>query len=279
MPRRLPKRLGTTKWIFFDSQDFAGSFDSMPESDASQPESRKILVPIRYAPGGSQRIFDDFFEIGTGPMPPPPPTKDASLLELAKFYLVACCPKAGAYSLPDGLINLVTDAAELITSTADKDIFLGRQKPPVALAIKEAITPELDRPQRAIAALYLATQFEFYFRILSGMLNFDGSWKSLGDRAKAESFLPDDDRVRRRGTSSVEVAYKLAILNNADPRSALLEGLDKAIRSRFQSSLYDNFGGRIAYVRNRGAHGEWDDVSAEGVFYATLTAILYFAST
>src|ERR1700692_4790863 len=176
----------------------------MSESDPSQPETRKISVPVRYAPGNSQRIFDDFFELGTGPMPPPPPPKDGSVLELAKFYLVACCSKAGAFSLPDGLINLVTDAADLMTSTPDKDIFLGRQKPPVALAMKEAVTPELDRPQRAIAALFLATQFEFYFRILSGMLNFDGSWKTIGDRAKAESFLPDDDRVRRRGTSSVE---------------------------------------------------------------------------
>jgi len=212
-------------------------------------------------------------------MPPPPPPKDGSLLEMAKFYLVACCSKAGAFSLPDGLINLVSDAADLMTSTPDKDIFLGRQKPPVALAMKEAVTPELDRPQRAIAALFLATQFEFYFRILSGMLNFDGSCKTTADRAKAEFFLPDDDRVRRRGTSSVEVAYNLTVLNNADPRAALLEGLDRALRSRLQSTLYDDFGGRIAYVRNRGVHGEWGDVSAEGVFYATLTAILYFAST
>jgi hypothetical protein len=251
----------------------------MPESNASQSEPGKILVPVRYAPGDSQRIFDDFFELGTGPMPPPPSPKDGSLLELAKFYLVACCRKAGAYSLPDGLISLVSDAADLMTSNPDKDIFLGRQKAPVALAMKEAVMPELDRPQRAIAALYLATQFEFYFRILSGLLNFDGSWKTPADRASAESFLPGDDGVRRHGTSSVEVAYKLSVLNNADPRAALLNGLDIAIRSRFQSTLYDNFGGRIAYVCNRGAHGEWGDVSAEGVFHATLTAILYFAST
>jgi hypothetical protein len=97
----------------------------MPESDASQPERRKILVPVRYAPGNSQCIFEDFFELGTGAMPPPPPPKDGSLLELAKFYLLACCPKAGAYSLPDGLINLVSDAADLMISNPDKDIFLG----------------------------------------------------------------------------------------------------------------------------------------------------------
>src|SRR6266436_4572352 len=143
----------------------------MSETDRS-PESRKILVPVRYALGNSYRMFDDFFELGTGPMPPPPTPKDGSLLELAKFYLIACCPKAGAYSLPDGLINLVSDAADLMISTPDKDIFLGRQKPPVALAMKEAITPELDRPQRAIAALFLATQFEFYFRILSRNVKF-----------------------------------------------------------------------------------------------------------
>jgi hypothetical protein len=55
--------------------------------------------------------------------------------------------------------------------------------------------------------------------------------------------------------------------------------LDKAIRSRFQSQLYDNLGDRIKYVRDRGTYGQWGDVSGEGVFYATLTAILYQAST
>src|ERR1700734_4093385 len=100
----------------------------MSESDANLPETRSILVPVRYAPGNSHRIFDDFFELGTGPMPPPPPLKDGSLLELAKFYLVACCSKAGAFSLPDGLVNLVSDAADLMTSSPDKDILLGRQK-------------------------------------------------------------------------------------------------------------------------------------------------------
>jgi hypothetical protein len=252
----------------------------MSEPNVDQPanQPRGILVLARYAVGNSRRMFDDFFELATGPIPPPPPPRDGSLLELAKFYLVACCPTAGAYSLPDGLVNLICDTADSMASAPDKDIFLGRQKPPVALAMKEAITPGFDRPQKAIASLYLATQFEFYFRILSGMLNFDGTWKSSDDRVKAESFLPDGDRVRRRGTSSVEIAYKLTILNNVDPRAALLDGLDQAIRLRFQSTLYDNFGGRIAYVRNRGAHGEWGDVSAEGVFYATLTAILYFAS-
>jgi hypothetical protein len=37
-------------------------------------------------------------------------------------------------------------------------------------------------------------------------------------------------------------ASKLTTLNNVDPTAALLKGLDVAIRSRFQSTLYDNFG-------------------------------------
>jgi hypothetical protein len=68
------------------------------------------------------------------------------------------------------------------------------------------------------------------------------------------------------------------VLNGADPRAALLDELDKAIRSLFQSQLYNNLGGRIKYVRDRGTHGQWGDVSGEGVFYATLTAILYLAT-
>jgi len=139
--------------------------------------------------------------------------------------------------------------------------------------------PELDRPQRAIATLFLATQSSFIQNSFRKLLNFDGSWKTIGDRAKAESFLPSDDRVRRRGTSSVEVAYKLTVLNNADPRAALLEGLDKAIRSRLQSNLYDDLVAAIAYVRNRGVHGEWGDVSAEVVFLCDFDGNSLFAST
>ncbi len=256
----------------------------MSEEEQPTPEQPTgIRVLKRYMPGNTQCFYDDFLEIGFGPMPstpaPVPAPKDGSPLELAKYYLLLCCPRAGAYSLLDGLLNIISDCADLITSTPDKDLFHIRQKEAVALAMKEAVTPGFDDPRRAIASLYLATQFEFYFRILSGLLNPDGTWKSPADQRKAKSLLPRESRLNRRSISSVELAYKLMVLNNADPRAAVLDELDKAIRSRFQSQLYNNLGGRIKYVRDRGTHGQWGDVSGEGVFYATLTAILYFAST
>jgi len=70
-------------------------------------QSSGILVPKRYLPGNSQRFFDDFFEMAIGPMPPPPTLEDGSQLALTKYYFVACCPVAGAYNLPDGLLNLI----------------------------------------------------------------------------------------------------------------------------------------------------------------------------
>jgi len=72
-------------------------------------------------------------------------------------------------------------------------------------------------------------------------LNPDGSWKSATDHEKAKSLLPEERRLNYRSISNLELAYKLMVLNNADPRAALLDELDKAIRSRFQSQLYDNF--------------------------------------
>ena len=79
----------------------------MSEEAQPTPQQRTgILVPVRYLPGNSQRFYDDFFEMGFGPMLPAPPLKDGTLLELAKHYLLVCCPRAGAYSLPDGLLNL-----------------------------------------------------------------------------------------------------------------------------------------------------------------------------
>lgn len=244
----------------------------------SQKQSGEIPVPVRYHPGTSRRFFDDFFEMAIGPMPPSPALEDGSPLALAKYYLVGCCTVAGAYLLPDGLINLITDCAHTVGTQPDKDIFLGRQKAPVALAMKEAVTPGFEHPRKAFASLYLATQFEFYFRFLSGLLHPNGTWKSTADQEVAKLLLPEEGRLNRKCVSDVELTYKLMILKNGDQRAALLNSLDTAIRTRFQSTLYDNLGGRIKFVRNRGAHGEWGDVSAEGVFYATLTAILYLAS-
>jgi hypothetical protein len=246
-------------------------------SESKNPPN-EILVPNRYHPGNNRRSFDDFFELATGPVPPPPALEDGPPLGLAKYYLVPCCPVAGSYSLPDGLINLIVDCASTMATQADKDIFLGRQKAPVALAMRESVTPEFEHPMKAFASLYLATQFEFYFRFLSGLLHPDGSWKSPADQQTAKLLLPADNRINRSRVYDVELAYQLMVLKNGDPRAALLKSLDTAIRSRFQSSIYDNLGGRIKFVRNRGAHGQWGDVSAEGVFYATLTAILYLAS-
>jgi hypothetical protein len=251
----------------------------MPFMSEEKEQSPRIRVPGRYMPGNSQRFYDDFFEIGFAPMPPPPPLKDGGLVELAKHYLLICCPRAGAYSLPDGLLNIIiSDCADFISSMPDNDIFHARQKEPVALAMKESATPGFDEPRRAIASLYLATQFEFYFRILSGLLHPDGTWKSAAAQEKAKSLLPEENRLNGRSISSVELAYRLMVLNAADPRAVLLDKLDKAIRSMFQSQLYANLGGRIKYVRDRGTHGQWGDVSGEGVFYATLTAILFLAS-
>jgi hypothetical protein len=160
----------------------------MSEPDIGRPagQPHRILVPKRYLPGNSHRFLDDFFELAIGPLPAAPPPEDGSQLALAKHYLIACCSVAGAYSLPDGLLNLISDCADLMAANPGKDIFLSRQKEsPVALAMKEAVTPGFEHPRKAFASLYLATQFEFYFRFLSGLLNPDGSWKSPTDQQKA----------------------------------------------------------------------------------------------
>jgi len=118
-------------------------------SEEEQPTPNKptgIRVLKRYMPGNDLCFFDDFVEIG--PTLPPPTLKDGSLLELAKYYLLLCCPRAGAYTLLDGLLNIISDCADSITSTPDKDIFHIRQKEAVALAMKEAATPGFDDPRR-----------------------------------------------------------------------------------------------------------------------------------
>jgi len=48
----------------------------------------------------------------------------------------------------------------------------------VAFAVETVSLNGFLSPPAAIASVYLATRFEFYFRVLSGKLNGDGTWVS-----------------------------------------------------------------------------------------------------
>jgi hypothetical protein len=225
-----------------------------------------MFIPKRYAPNGFLGVSDGFFEPMSSLVPWPYFLQDGSMLALAKCYLVSNCIRAGAWTLHGGHQNLVTDVADMMAHGSDTDLFVGRQKEPVSVAMKNCISLGVMDPLNAISALYLATQFEFYFRILSGSLNIDGTWKNSEAKERAIELLPSKKKqLNRERINSVELAFSLAILRQDDARCSVVRELSYELNSRVTSNLYKDLGGRIGFCRHRSAHGEWGDVSAEGV--------------
>jgi hypothetical protein len=145
---------------------------------------KRMFISERYTPNGFFGVSDDFFEpVLTSPVRSYL-RQDGSMLALAKGYLVVNCIRAGAWTLHGGHQNLVTDVADMMAHGSDTDLFVGRQKEPVSVAMKNCISLGIMDPLNAISALYLATQFEFYFRILSGSLNIDGTWRTAEAKKK-----------------------------------------------------------------------------------------------
>jgi hypothetical protein len=134
-------------------------------------------------------------------------------------------------------------------------------------------------PPAAVASVYLATRFEFYFRILSGKLNGDGSWISKSAQQIACANIPDK-RLNKRQVSDVALAYHVMTIGTSRvaPYCAALDGALYASPTtagvRFPIA---NIGDRIAYGRHRVAHGHWGDISAEAAFYGLMTAIIFYA--
>ena len=131
--------------------------------------------------------------------------------EEAITYLTTCCRNIGAFSGTGAPYAFLKNLASQIQQSKPSKVFPNRYKEHVAYAVDMVASNQFLSPPAAIASLYLATRFEFYFRILSGKLNGDGTWISSTAKSAAQAAI-NDRRLKKERISSLSLAYQIMIL-------------------------------------------------------------------
>ncbi len=200
--------------------------------------------------------------------------------EKAACYIRTHCRHLGSYAGDGAPYQFLAEVAEEMASAPHTALFPDRYKEHVAYAVGMVARHGFLAPPAAIAAVYLATRFEFLFRLLSGKLNGDGTWlNKAADQPVAVAALGEKglkgDRV-----SNVAVTYKLMKLDQSRPASRVFNALDKAILpspiTATGGFVVANIGDRIAFGRHSAGHGQWGDISPEAVFYGLVTTVIFY---
>lgn len=194
-------------------------------------------------------------------------------------FIKTCCPNIGAFQGTSEVnLYLKETAVEMATSESSA-VFPERYIEHVACAIDMIASNIFSSPPAAIASVYLATRFEFYFRILSGKLNGDGTWISLSAQEAASAVIKDN-LLKSKRISNVGLAYKIMKLDQSRKIVQACKDLDKSLYSTPTVVVGDkkiaDTGDRIKFGRHTGGHGQWGDISAEGLFYGLMTAIVFY---
>jgi len=158
-------------------------------------------------------------------------------------------------------------------------VFPSRYIEHVAYAIDMVASNPFTSPPAAIASVYLATRFEFYFRVLSGKLKADGTWISPRDQTTAQAEL-EDDRLQNPRISSVALAYKIMKIDQSRLLARHCANIDDILYSTPTIVVGDarvsDLGERIKFGRDHASHGFWSDISAEAIFYGLMTALVFY---
>ncbi len=185
----------------------------------------------------------------------------------------------GAFSGTDEVDRFLMHVAHDMETSKPTTVFPGRYKEHVSYALNMVATHTFTDPPAAIASVYLATRFEFYFRILSGKLNADGTWISSQAQSTAKAAI-NDGRLASSRVSSVALAYKVMKTDLSKTAAQVFNKLDKALfptpRKAGAGSAIADIGDRIEYLRHAAGHGEWGDISADSKFYGLVTAIVFY---
>ena len=134
--------------------------------------------------------------------------------EEAIKYLTTCCRNIGAFSGTGAPYTFLKSLASQIEQSKPSKVFPDRYKEHVAYAVNMVAFNLFLSPPAAIASLYLATRFEFYFRILSGKLNGDGTWISSETKSTAQAAI-DDRRLKKERISSLSLAYRIMMTDSS----------------------------------------------------------------
>ncbi len=98
--------------------------------------------------------------------------------QFAVDHITSCCNTIGAFRGTSDVHRYLKQTAAEMATAKPTDVLPDRYIEHVAYALDMAASNTFTSPPAAIAAVYLATRFEFYFRVLSGKLNGDGTWVS-----------------------------------------------------------------------------------------------------
>ncbi len=166
-----------------------------------------------------------------------------------------------------------------MTASKETRVFPNRYREHVAYAIKMIALNSFTSSPAAVASVYLNTRFEFYFRILSGRLNADGTWITPQVRNTATKLLNNNSLGKTR-INDVTLAYKIMKINQSLSISKHCNKIDCILYPNPvkmpDGSYINDIGDRIKYLRVRSSHGHWGDISAEGIFYGLMTAIVFY---
>lgn len=193
-------------------------------------------------------------------------------------YLTTCCRKVGAFCDTDTPRVFLKNLASQIQQSKPSKVFPDRYKEHVAYAVDMVASNPVRSPPAAIASLYLATRFEFYFRILSGKLNGDGTW--IGKSQSTAQTIIGDPRLDRKQISSISLTYQIMMTNSSLQIVQQFNEIDKCLYQKpialSNGKEVGNIGDRIEFCRNAASHGHWGDISSEAVFYGLLTGIVFY---
>src|SRR5262245_38774647 len=135
----------------------------------------------------------------------------------AAGYIRTHCPHIGRYAGDGTPYEFLDQVAEEMAAAKHTELFPERYKNHVAYAVGMVARHRFLEPPAAIAAVYLATRFEFFFRVLSGKLKGDGTWLNRAvDQPAAVAALGRKGLVKDR-VSNVAVTYKLMKLDQSRP--------------------------------------------------------------
>ncbi len=206
--------------------------------------------------------------------------------EEAIFYITKWYPRIGAgntrHRIPDltSPYHVMNKAAEEMTQSVSSDVFPDRHKEHIAYALKMVASGGFLSSPAAVGSVYLATRFEYYFRVLSGRLNEDGTWKSAINKQEIKNILTGVGGLDRPRINSVALAYKIMKTNDDLPLARICQDIDNTLYpdgvKRSETSPISDIGDRIEYLRHRSAHGHWGDISSDADFYGLMTVIVFY---
>lgn len=198
----------------------------------------------------------------------------------AAGYIKTHCQHMGSYAGDFMPHYFLARVAEEMAGAGPTDLFPDRYKEHVAYALDMVSRHGFLEPPAAIAAVYLATRFELFFRLLSGKLKRDGAWINKTVDQPAAITALGEKGLKGNRVSDVAVTYKLMKLDQSRRAARVFDSLDKAIMPRPIMAVGNfevaDIGDRIAFGRHSAGHGSWGDISAEAVFYGLVTAIVFY---